>query len=136
MTQTLDPETRAEKILHEALVPLVLERSLATGHGTRGAVDGSIVKWEAIVAGTGADDGGRNCPLCAMFLMPDGCGECPVSQRTGRSFCQGSPYTLWGKLHPGELWSLQTADTPEQLAAAKAMLEFLKSLLPQQETNT
>jgi hypothetical protein len=34
------------------------------------ALKGSIRKWEAIVDGTGEDDGADNCPLCHMFARP------------------------------------------------------------------
>jgi hypothetical protein len=95
---------------------------------TREAVDGSIAKWEAIVAGTHVERGIRDCPLCGMFKTFGHCGDCPVRQKTQQHNCHGSPYDLWVKVRTHDL-----AVTPEQFAAAQAMLEFLKSLLPEGE---
>jgi hypothetical protein len=62
------------------------------------ALKGSIAKWEAIVAGTGHDDGCENCPLCGMFAngyreddLP-GCTGCPVAEAAGTSCCNNTPY--------------------------------------------
>lgn len=83
------------------------------------ALHGSIAKWEAIVAGTGKDHGCENCPLCILFDEPD-CGDCPVKQRTGRPFCEGSPYAVYG--------AYGTAGKTKENAQAE--LDFLRSLLP------
>lgn len=86
------------------------------------ALQGSIAKWEAIVAGTGEDDGVDNCPLCLLF-HPDknpgkrNCGGCPVQKATGKAFCNGSPYR--------ECF-------PNYEERAQRELAFLKSLLPAQ----
>jgi hypothetical protein len=82
------------------------------------ALKGSIAKWEAIVAGTGHDNGGDNCPLCKMFLYKE-CHGCPVNEETGRKFCHGSPYEKWNEYH--------------SVGHAQAELAFLKSLLPEGE---
>lgn len=97
------------------------------------ALRGSIAKWEAIVDGTGIDDGCNNCPLCQKFNgevlgRDDGppeedhegawvCRGCPVAMATNRDHCGGSPYTSYcvdGKTS----------------SRALAELNFLKSLLP------
>lgn len=82
------------------------------------AIRGSIAKWEAIVAGTGEDDGPDNCPLCQTFWL-DFCRGCPVRGRTGHSFCGGSPYDQW----------LDEATTEN----AQAELDFLHSILAEHE---
>ena len=86
------------------------------------ALRAEIAKWEAIVQGTGRDDGPVNSPLCIAFLKSDDtCFGCPVQKRTGRHSCDGTPYEAW-----------TAALKPEDVKkAAKAELEFLKSLLPQ-----
>lgn len=97
------------------------------------ALRGSIAKWQAIVDGTGIDDGCNNCPLCQKFNGEvldryDGppeedhegawvCRGCPVAMATNRDHCGGSPYTSYcvdGKTS----------------SRALAELNFLKSLLP------
>lgn len=86
------------------------------------ALRGSIAKWEAIVSGTGTDEGAENCALCRLFhtdYREDGglgCHGCPVRARTGRPLCMGSPYD-----------DCHESPTEEQ---AQAELDFLKSLLP------
>ena len=92
------------------------------------ALEGSIKKWEAIVAGTGVDAGPKNCPLCQAFhedfLSPDnkgnGCRGCPVYEKTGEYGCGGSPYDAYE----------DTDDEEEKQYAAEQELEFLKSLRP------
>ena len=83
------------------------------------ALRGSIRKWEGIVAGTEEDYGEDNCPLCKLFLKKD-CEGCPVSARTGKGSCFGTPYrdTL-------RAFGKEAYDT-----AAQAEVDFLKSLLP------
>jgi hypothetical protein len=96
---------------------------------TKRALLGSIKKWEDIVAGTGKNLGSSNCPLCQRFGdfdpdNPDLCvrvGEreiepCPVSAKTGKGDCEGSPY-----------YAYERAPSPE---TAQAEVDFLRSLLP------
>lgn len=93
------------------------------------ALKGSIAKWEAIVAGTGADEGIRNCPLCTQYWH-NGCVGCPVSELTGYESCDKTPYEAWSD---DEDWfSGIKADTPERVGRAKMMLNFLKGLLPEE----
>ena len=96
------------------------------------ALKGSIAKWEAIVAGTGEDEGPDNCPLCQMFNYSSdldyedddtSCLQCPVYLNTGQRFCHGSPYQGFAD---------SDDDSPEEAQAAVAELAFLKSLLPQE----
>jgi hypothetical protein len=84
------------------------------------ALNGSIAKWEAIVAGTGVDNGPSNCPLCHMFWrFPNCCKGCPVSEKTGFTGCVNTPYDRYCDDHT--------------IAAAVDELEFLRSLLPSEE---
>lgn len=94
------------------------------------ALKGSIAKWEAIVAGTGEDNGSDNCPLCDAFIDRF-CEGCPVKQKTGLSFCGGSPYGEFSR-HSAVLGT-NRATTPELVALAQAELDFLRSLLPEGE---
>jgi hypothetical protein len=111
------------------------------------ALQGSISKWEAIVAGTGDDLGTDNCPLCLEFAdkhadvnedeprwASEGCFGCPVAEKVGTHSCCRTPYQAWAnhswdvngkKSHPYTVKD----DKGRQLAQAE--LDFLKSLVPQ-----
>lgn len=97
---------------------------------TRIALNGSIKKWERIVALEDGDKGSSNCPLCAEFFSPrvdeeEYCERCPVRKKTGMSMCDGSPYAKWADLE----WEMgQRATTPAHMRQAKAMVRFLKRL--------
>jgi len=95
------------------------------------ALKGSIAKWEAIVAGTGVDNGPENCPLCQRFRDATGrnvtCDGCPVAERVKETGCHGTPYYAYEEANcAGDL-------TDEEMKPlAQAELDFLKSLLPRQ----
>ena len=94
------------------------------------ALKGSIRKWERIVAGTGADNGWENCPLCKLHLDKD-CNGCPVKAATGKACCWDTPYSDdWAKsVRRGRsCWGF--ANTLARKAAARKELAFLKRLLP------
>ena len=99
------------------------------------ALQGSIAKWEAIVAGTGADHGDSNCPLCQIFFYSDFnkpmCGGCPVMARTRRAGCGNSPYQDWVEYQEGRGSGFRVFDETS-LALAQAELDFLRSLLPKE----
>lgn len=101
------------------------------------ALKGSIRKWEAIVAGTGADKGGKNCPLCKLFATGVSIGKCkgcPVRQKTGFEECRDTPYYDFAMESTFRAEDRgRVADTPEAKAAAQAELDFLRSLLPPAE---
>ena len=88
----------------------------------------SIEKWEAIVrlleAGERvANDGAtKTCALCRVYSLLVNCNGCPVRKRTGFSYCWETPYEEWCKQAQGDL------DPGAMLAAARAELDFLKSL--------
>lgn len=105
------------------------------------ALEGSIKKWEEIVAGEGDDQGPNNCPLCHLFQAeadpddPEGlqeCFGCPVSKKVSTDGCRETPYTAW---NDKTSWTAadrkdRMATTPELVALAQAELDFLKSLRP------
>ena len=104
------------------------------------ALKASICHWRDNVAAEtpyqlrlGADF----CALCELFnpLRPNKCEGCPVSEDTGVSKCQASPYGA--AVDAKWLWQ-GTPDDPAARdrwrAAAQAELDFLISLLPEGET--
>ena len=95
------------------------------------ALKGSIRKWARIAAGTGVDNGTRDCPLCALFFQQS-CEECPVRENTGRWHCRDTPYERWGDLfiNGRSLTEIWRATSEKKRAAARAELKFLRSLLP------
>ena len=108
---------------------------------TLAALKGSIAKWDAIAAGTGADRGGKNCPLCAMFCQYGDCEGCPVMEYTGYSDCSDTPYSDWWKAcrrdfgaPPPRVKGGAYATTDELKALARTEADFLRSLLPEGET--
>lgn len=94
------------------------------------ALKGSIEKWRTIVEENGYDEGTANCPLCRLFRYND-CVGCPVSAATGNEGCHGSPYDNWFALNGHQ----NKADIPGRFAAARAELDFLRSLLPKEEAS-
>ena len=114
---------------------------------TKKALLGSIKKWEAIVAGTGEDDGENNCPLCELFHPHMGlyegydrreraaCGGCPVREKTKKPYCRGTPYIEWS--NADAFTPLNGYFSPEKRTEytklAQAELDFLRSLLPEDE---
>lgn len=94
---------------------------------TLAALRGSIEKWERIVDGTGIDQGIYNCPLCKLFYA-NHCSGCPVNANTRQKHCNGSKYFAWASLFND--FETMVANNPRRVAAAKAELEYLRSLLP------
>jgi hypothetical protein len=92
------------------------------------ALRGSIAKWEAIVAGTGMDLGGANCPLCRKFAHKPRCAGCPVVAAVGYHGCTGTPY-MDGEFHWVEIEEGRKSFQPTHATACEE-LDFLKSLLP------
>lgn len=102
----------------------------------------SIEKWERFANGTARDGDtifGKSCPLCKLFnsmsedRFDKSCVGCPVSRRTGKPECEGSPW-LNAKLALFKKAGIGDPDSPEFLAAARAEADFLKSLLPNPTT--
>src|SRR4051812_10552999 len=86
------------------------------------ALKGSIRKWEAIVDGTGIDEGWINCPLCRLFLKT-GCAGCPVMEKTGIETCLATPYVDYRRA--------ANKRSNDAHAAAIQEMDFLRSLLPE-----
>lgn len=94
------------------------------------ALEGSISKWESIVAGTGVDLGPQNCPLCQKYYCVD-CRGCPVFEKSGKTHCEGTPYDEWDEHHLAEHLDDSTklkskCDTCKEIAQAE--VDFLKGL--------
>ena len=100
------------------------------------ALKGSIKKWEAIVMGTGKDDGASNCPLCQEYGKSC-CLGCPVSAASRYCGCLDTPYASWEELmddegvdHPRSIADVSSDKVPLARSYAEAELKFLQSLLP------
>lgn len=106
------------------------------------ALQGSIKKWEAIVAGTGYDDGADNCSLCILFIdngapepewAQDGCLGCPVALAVGTNGCSKTPYTKWSGYQSGNgrfNGNTRIVFDERSKELAQSELDFLRSLLP------
>jgi len=98
------------------------------------ALERSIKKWEAIVAGKGEDRGGENCALCELFAEYE-CVGCPVHTEIGETNCQGTPFHEWvnhhEERHPESFSEALKVECSECKELAQKELEFLKSLLPE-----
>ncbi|WP_372570391.1 hypothetical protein [Ruegeria jejuensis] len=91
------------------------------------ALKASIEKWEknaTVERNTEALVGAISCPLCKLF-MDSCCRGCPVMERTGKPACDDTPYDD----------AVEALDVflPAFHEAARAEVEFLKSLLPEGE---
>jgi hypothetical protein len=107
-------------------------------------LEGSISKWNKIVAGIGKDKGTDNCSLCSKFYYleepetEDNLGDpfrqkmcygCPISIASGDIGCDNTPYEEWRDLVHGSDYPYK-ADTKAKRVAAQQELDFLKSLRP------
>ena len=98
---------------------------------TLNALNESIAHWQRYADGLGEGEGEpvtTNCSLCGLFYMND-CVGCPVRNSTGRINCRLTPY--------GDAYDAYTRFGPQSqkfIEAAKIELEFLKSLLPVDNT--
>lgn len=101
----------------------------------------SIAHWEGVVECPSTTIiGVDHCALCQLFHPSAGpkqrsrycadpstmCEGCPVRDATGRGGCGGTPYGACERLDP-----TAEAEADLFLAAAKAELSFLQSLLPE-----
>ena len=90
----------------------------------RKALEASIKHWERNVTGKTSTIGSKNCALCRLFITKD-CVGCPVRNRTGKPFCDGSPYPIANKM--GNQYGY---DSLRFRQAALRELRFLESLRP------
>jgi hypothetical protein len=109
------------------------------------ALKQSIEHWRRIAAGTRKPKesvGVQHCALCRKFNPPempsgmtynDRCGGCPVKERTGKHFCDGTPWVEIEDVidsHSGEGATQMWLNTDKAKALAAEELAFLESLLP------
>jgi len=108
---------------------------------TRMALEASIRHWEANLA---TDDPHQasysylDCALCQLFDNEDEvddegnpldvCFKCPVMQATGESGCRNTPYA-----RARVAISAWRRGAPKPVAEIQAEIDFLKSLLPEDE---
>jgi len=103
----------------------------------------SINAWERklMLAKAGKADeicmGWNACPLCCQFLSSrDRCDGCPVSERTKRNNCEGTPHigavNAKRALLNNQSPDIHDALLGELVAAIQLEIDFLQSLLPEQ----
>lgn len=99
------------------------------------ALKASIAKWEKhSVAETPGEVriGVKYCALCKLFNdYESSCDGCPVKANTGRGYCMGTPYVQAAAERHN--WADGFGLQERFQAAARAEVEFLKSLLPAEE---
>lgn len=99
------------------------------------ALKASIAKWERNAKAETPMDyltATTDCPLCDLFYRgPIECKGCPVSARTRKMFCAGSPYAQ--ACSARRKWWDGDGTAEQAHAAARKEVAFLKSLLPKGE---
>ena len=98
-------------------------------------IKGCIKHWETLLEGKSHNTtpDGINCSLCLQFTSmneahnsagKDYCEGCPISLRTGRIDCNGTPY-----FNARRVWDVEAPVCPPTASyteAVKAMLDYLK----------
>ncbi|MCK5607078.1 hypothetical protein KAR91_34660 [Candidatus Pacearchaeota archaeon] len=105
-------------------------RKPATDQKTITAIEGTVKKWQNIMAG-GVDEGYNNCPLCEEFYR---CLECPIKAKTGEVECDKTPYRDWvshweRKHRKGDITKEKTIRCSICAGLAYQELDFLENLL-------
>ncbi|MGB1215068.1 MAG: hypothetical protein ACPG4X_17000 [Pikeienuella sp.] len=102
------------------------------------ALKDSIAKWEKNARVRKVENATvrvSDCPLCLMFhsrFFGLGCRGCPVSEATDQIECDGTPYEeANNRLYQ---WRDDSCDGKPFRAAARAEVDFLKSLLPEDQS--
>lgn len=109
------------------------------------ALEQSIEHWKDVVSNPLTTNiGRRDCALCNIFnalALVTPCAGCPVSERTGRRFCEGSPFTVFENTRKElrRACCLRSEQNKENAInilrpLAQAELDFLISLRPNTET--
>lgn len=105
---------------------------------TLAALKASIKHWQENVEAKTPGQirlGADNCALCAIFNQDkENCVGCPVSEKTGHSYCEGTPYEEAVCKYAIFSTDPSIKKKKEWRAAAQAELDFLISLLPEGET--
>lgn len=94
------------------------------------ALKASIRKWERNAKAKTPEEyltKAGDCPLCDLFI-DDGCRRCPVYQRSLSIHCMATPYVQASVAR--HQWAYSDGSAEAAHAAARAEVEFLKSLLP------
>jgi hypothetical protein len=110
------------------------------------AINESVKHWERLldpVQFPNEHTGGGQCALCGLFFSvrnngrftSNDCVGCPVAQKTGQKYCEGSPYRAAAEYiycYPCDKHSSvcerEARGTEEFKKLALAELKFLKSL--------
>lgn len=95
----------------------------------------SIAHWERNVAAETPEDvrlGAENCACCAAVYdnIESDCIGCPIHEKTGKSYCVGTPYEKADVAFFSWLHKNTDATRDAWRVAAQAELDFLRSLLP------
>lgn len=97
------------------------------------ALNESIAHWQRYADGFGKEEGEPlvgNCSLCRLFYHHN-CSGCPIRETTGRINCRG---TVYGDAF--DAYHEHGPTSPQFIDKANIMFEFLKSLLPVDNTAT
>lgn len=103
---------------------------------TLNALKASIQHWEdnaVALKATSASIGSDDCALCSLFLYNRECWGCPVRDKTEEHWCKGTPYIKAANAWDRWYFDAKNTSRDEFHAAARAEVEFLKSLLPPDE---
>lgn len=96
------------------------------------ALQDSIAHWQRLATGTTEDEEqpyAEDCALCGLFLeLDERCKGCPVRNKTGKQFCESSPYR-----YAEIAYTFHGINSPQFKKAARAELKFLRSLLPKKK---
>lgn len=93
---------------------------------TLAALKSSIRHWERLLIGADTYMGPGYCRLCKIFNERHWCAGCPVYEKTGKRWCEGTPY-----LKASEAHRQGQAATRKELPLIFDELRFLRSLLPE-----
>lgn len=88
------------------------------------ALVGSVEKWSRVAYKEMRDRGIRDCPLCTLF-HDSNCHGCPIREKAGRSWCNGSPYQKWNAYWDLLYLAPRVVVTEEEGIMADNMLTFL-----------
>jgi hypothetical protein len=98
-------------------------------------VEGSITKWQNVVAGKEAGHYWKNCPCCCIYLdneyaENEKCNRCPIAEKSEQQLCKKTPFADYVAHADGEDWFiLDGEDAKEGLRLANLELQYLKDLL-------
>ena len=102
---------------------------------TAQALKESALAWRIRAAGIISKPKAQNCPLCKLHNTPthsdsSNCLKCPIYQKTGDRFCEGTPYKHYSN-YCRFLENLSDKDIAEMKIWADQEYRFLLSLFPE-----